>query len=143
MSEHKLIQVREIMKSKFFMVDGLMTVEEAILKMRDEGARPLIVSKRHVHDELGMVLLGDIARKVLAKDRPPKRVNLYEIMNKPVITVSPDMDVRYCARLFERHDLSHAPVIEGGEVVGVISMPQMVLNGLASIGISDEQGKEA
>ena len=133
MSEHKLIRVREVMKNKFFMVDGLMTVEEAILKMREEGARPMLVNKRHDHDELGMVLLSDIARKVLAKDRPPQRVNLYEIMNKPVITVSPDMDVRYCARLFERYNLSHAPVIENGEVVGVISMPQMVLNGLASL----------
>ena len=138
MSEHKLIRVREVMKNKFFMVDGLMTVEEAILKMREEGARPMLVNKRHDHDELGMVLLSDIARKVLAKDRPPQRVNLYEIMNKPVITVSPDMDVRYCARIFERYNLSHAPVIENDEVVGVISMPQMVLNGLASLEGKDE-----
>jgi CBS domain-containing protein len=84
------------------------------------------------------VLLSDIARKVLAKDRPPQRVNLYEIMNKPIITVRPDMDVRYCARLFERYNLSHAPVIDNDEVVGVISMPQMVLNGLASIEVEEE-----
>ncbi|MBV1873386.1 MAG: CBS domain-containing protein [Gammaproteobacteria bacterium] len=133
MNEHKVIFVRDVMKSKFFMVDGLMTVEEAILKMRGEDARPMLVKKRHDHDELGMVLLNDIAKKVLAKDRPPHRVNLYEIMVKPVISVSPDMDVRYCSRLFERYDLSHAPVIENGEVLGVISLPQMVLNGLASI----------
>jgi len=137
MSEHRLIQVREVMKDKYFMVDGLMTVKEAILRMRQDGARPLLIKTRHDHDELGMVLLSDIARKVLAKDRPPQRVNLYEIMNKPVITVRPDMDVRYCARLFERYDLSHAPVIENGEVVGVISMPQMVLNGLASLEVDD------
>lgn len=137
MSEHRLIQVGEVMKDKYFMVDGLMTVKEAILKMRADGARPLLIKMRHDHDELGMVLLSDIARKVLAKDRPPQRVNLYEIMNKPVITVRPDMDVRYCARLFERYNLSHAPVIENGEVVGVISMPQMVLNGLASLEVDD------
>lgn len=137
MSTHKLIRIGDIMKNKYFMVDGLMTVEEAINKMREDGARPLLIKKRHDHDELGMVLLSDIARKVLAKDRPPQRVNLYEIMNKPVITVSPDMDVRYCARLFERYHLSHAPVIDNGEVVGVISMPQMVLNGLASLDEDD------
>ncbi len=75
-------------------------------------------------------MLSDIARKVLAKDREPKRINIYEIMSKPVITVDPEMDIRYCARLFSRYDLSRAPVTRGGEVLGIISYTDMVVKGL-------------
>ena len=55
-------------------------------------------------DEYGMVLLSDIAKQVLAKDRSPKRVNIYEIMAKPVLSVQPDMDIRYCARMFRSEE---------------------------------------
>jgi len=68
-----------------------------------------------------MLLFSDVAKKVIAKDRAPERVNVYEIMAKPVLTVRPDMEVRYCARLFENFGISHAPVVEDGKVVGLVS----------------------
>ena len=77
-----------------------------------------------------MVTLSDIARQVLAEDRPPARVNIYEIMSKPVITVDPEMDIRYCARLFSRFNLSRSPVVEHGQVLGLVSFTDMVLKGL-------------
>jgi len=130
MSERKVIRVREVMKSKFDIVDGMMTVADALHKMQHVETKALIVAKRHDDDEYGMLLISDIARHVLARDRSPQRVNVYEIMAKPVITVHPDMDIRYCARLFERFDLSRAPVIEKGTVVGIVSFTDMVLQGL-------------
>jgi CBS domain-containing protein len=79
-----------------------------------------------------MLLISDIARKVLAADRAPERVNVYEVMAKPVVTVDPDMDIRYCARLFDRFGLSRCPVVDGGRVVGIISFTDMVLRGLVN-----------
>ena len=76
------------------------------------------------------MLLGDIAKQVIAKDRAPERVNVYQIMAKPVITVRPDMSIRHCARLFEKFGISHAPVIENEMVVGVVSYYLLVLGGL-------------
>jgi CBS domain-containing protein len=76
------------------------------------------------------VLLADIARLVLARDRSPDRVNAYEVMSKPVIGVPPDMDIRYCARLFEKFGLSRAPVIDAGKVVGLVSYNDLVLKGM-------------
>jgi predicted transcriptional regulator len=76
------------------------------------------------------VLLADIAKKVLAKDRAPSRVNLYEIMSKPVLAVDPEMDIRYCARLFDQFGLSTAPVIRDKTIIGVVTYYEIVLQGL-------------
>ncbi|MEJ1356918.1 MAG: CBS domain-containing protein [Candidatus Sedimenticola sp. (ex Thyasira tokunagai)] len=130
MSEREIIRVRDIMKSNFDRVDGMDTVAAALDKMVHVETKTLVVNKRNEHDEYGLVMLSDIARKVLAKDREPKRINIYEIMSKPVITVDPEMDIRYCARLFARYDLSRAPVTQGGEVLGIVSYTDMVVKGL-------------
>jgi CBS domain-containing protein len=51
-------------------------------------------------------------------------------MSKPVLSVDPDMDIRYCARMFERFGLSRAPVTENGKVIGIVSFTDMVLKGI-------------
>ncbi|MBS1202822.1 MAG: histidine kinase [Chromatiaceae bacterium] len=130
MAEKRLVRVREVMKTRFDLVDGMATVAAALETMRHVENKTLIVQKRHADDEIGMVLISDIARQVLARDRAPERVNVYEIMAKPVISVSPDMDIRYCARLFTRFELTRAPVVEDGEVVGIVSMTDLVIKGM-------------
>lgn len=130
MSERKVVRVRDVMKSKFDTVDGIATVADAMHMMNHIETKCLVVNKRHPDDEYGLLLISDVARKVLGKDRAPERVNVYEIMAKPVISVDPEMDVRYCARLFDRFDISRAPVIAGGEVVGIVSLTDLVLKGL-------------
>jgi predicted transcriptional regulator len=133
MSDRKIVRVREVMKTNFDIVDGKMTIKEALRTMKHLETKSLIVEKRHDDDEYGMMLLSDIAKHVLAKDRSPERVNVYEIMSKPVISVSPDMDIRYCARMFERFGLARAPVLDCGKVVGIVSFTDMVLKGLVDI----------
>lgn len=130
MSEQKIVRVRDVMKPEFDMVDGMMTVREALDSMKHVETKTLIVNKRHDDDEYGVVLLSDIAKSVIAKDRSAERVNVYEVMAKPVISIKPDMDIRYCARLFENFGLSRAPVIDQGKVIGIISFTDMVINGL-------------
>jgi signal-transduction protein with cAMP-binding, CBS, and nucleotidyltransferase domain len=118
------------MKSDFDMVDGMDTVASVLDQMLHVETKSLIVKKRDSDDEFGLVTLPDIARQVLAEDRAPERVNIYEIMTKPAFTVSPEMDIRYCARIFSRFDISRAPVVENDEVLGVVSYTDMVLKGL-------------
>ena len=130
MSERQLVRVRDVMKPNFDMVDGMMTVREALETMQYTDTKTLIVDKRHANDEYGMLLISDVARYVLAKDRAPERVNVYEIMAKPVVSIDPEMDIRYCARLFESFGLSRAPVVDGGKVLGIVSFTDMVLRGL-------------
>ena len=130
MKQRKIVRARDVMEDQFILLDGLKTVSEAIKALLAEGASILIVKKRNENDEYGIVQLSDIAKKVLARDRSPDRVNVYEIMTKPVIGVSPEMDVRYCSRLFEQFGLASAPVIENDEVIGMVSYRELVLRGI-------------
>ena len=132
MEKRKLIRVSDVMKQDFDKVDGTDTVQSALQKMAHRESHLLIVNKRDKQDEYGVVLLADIAKKVIAKDRSPERVNIYEIMSKPIISVRASMDIRYCARLFDRFGLNIAPVKDEdtGELIGTVSYNDIVLKGL-------------
>lgn len=122
--------VRDCMRKEVTEVDGTMDVLSALKVMKKVGATSLIVKRRNDQDEYGLLLFSDIAKKVIAKDRAPERVNVYEVMAKPVLMVRPDMQVRYCARLFENFGISHAPVVEDDKIVGMVSFYLLVLHGL-------------
>ena len=122
--------VRNCMKTDVTEVDGRTDVLSALKIMKRVSATSLIVKRRDENDEYGMLLFSDIAKHVLAKDRAPERVNVYEIMSKPVITVRPDMEIRYCAKLFENFGISHAPVMEDDKIVGMVSYYSLILYGL-------------
>jgi predicted transcriptional regulator len=111
-------------------VDGKLDVLSALKIMKKVGATSLIVKRRDEKDEIGMLLFSDVAKQVIAKDRAPERVNVYEIMAKPVLTVRPEMEIRYCARMFEKFGISHAPVVENDQVVGIVSYYLLVLHGI-------------
>ncbi len=125
--------VRDCMRTDVTEVDGRLDVLAALKTMKKVGATSLIVKRRDENDEYGMLLFSDIAKEVIAKNRAPERVNVYEIMSKPILTVRPDMEIRYCARLFENFGISHAPVIENDEIVGMVSYYLLVLHGLPDL----------
>ena len=110
-------------------IDGMATVREAVATMRSENVTALLVDKRHSKDAWGIVTIPDLVGKVIAPGHSADSTNVYEIMTKPVITVPPDMDIRYVARLLHRIGVRKAPVEDGGELVGMISMSDLVLRG--------------
>jgi len=132
MSSRQWGKVRDCMRTDVTEVDGTMDVLSALKTMKKVKATSLIVRRRDDNDEYGMLLFSDVAKKVIAKDRAPERVNVYEIMAKPVLTVRPDMEIRYCARLFENFGISHAPVVENDKIVGIVSFYLLVLYGIAA-----------
>jgi len=122
--------VKDVMWTKVDIVDGKSTVKDALSNMKHQKTKMLLVEKSHDHDEYGVLLIADIAAKVIAKDRALERVNVYEIMNKPALSVHPNMDIRYCAELLTHFGLSRCPVIDNGAIVGVVSLTNIVFNGL-------------
>ena len=133
MTNHNWGPVRDCMRTDVTEVDGRLDVLSALKVMKKVGATSLIVKRKDEQDEYGMLLFSDIAKEVIAKNRAPERVNVYEIMAKPVLTVRPDMEIRYCARLFENFGISHAPVVENDKVIGMVSFYLLVLYGLPDL----------
>ena len=130
MSDKPVVKAKDVMTQNFIRMDGMQTIQEAIDRMKQENVSVILVNKRDQHDAYGILPLSDIAKQVLARDRSPDRVNIYEIMSKPVVSVPPEMDVRYCARLFESFGLSSAPVIESEQLLGLIGYKELVLHEL-------------
>ena len=118
------------------------TVADAFRRMHGADAHCMIVLRRDENDEFGLVLHTDIARKVIGPDRSPERVRIYEIMSKPVLSVHPGMNIRYASRMFERFRIRVAPVVEDGDVVGIVTDRDIVMLGLeqllANQGSSDQ-----
>lgn len=137
MSQPEMIRVRDVMKVEFDIVDGLATVADALRGMKHIENKALVVRRRNDDDELGIVELEDIATEVLAKNRAADRVNIYEIMEKPLLAIDPEMDIRYCARLFERYRLNRAAVVEQREVIGIVDYTDIVIKGMRSL-LGDE-----
>lgn len=123
----KYVAVRDVMSETPIILDGLATAQEAVDIMREKGTSSVIVDRRHDHDEYGIVVIHDIAEHIVGKNRSLQRVNVYEIMSKPVISIDADMDIKYAIRLLYRFGLSRAIVIEQGVLAGLVTLRDLVL----------------
>ena len=127
MSDEGVIKIGDLMVSELHDIDGLATVAEAIALLRQHNVNSLVVKRRDDTDEVGVVDVADIARQVIARDRAPERVNVYEIMSKPVLTLSPDMLARYAVRLLVRFELSRAIVVDQDRnPIGIVTLGDLV-----------------
>ncbi|MGB0564878.1 MAG: CBS domain-containing protein [Spirulinaceae cyanobacterium] len=120
-----MMKASEIMTTEVVMIQGSDTVAEAVKRMKAKGLRSLIVEPRYPGDPYGMVTETDIIYKVAAHGHDPKTMQVYEIMTKPCITVSPELGVEYVARLFANAKIRRAPVVEG-KLLGIISIADIL-----------------
>lgn len=127
MTEHDYVKVRQAMTPSPRVIDGLATVLEAIDLMREHGVSSLVIDRRHKGDEYGLITVHDIAGKVIANDRAPERISVYEIMSKPALTVDVDMDVKYAIRILTRFQLTRALVTEHGDLAGIVTLRDMAI----------------
>lgn len=118
--------VREAMRPEPKTIQGLATVAQAMDLMRRHAISSLVIERRHEGDEYGLVVIHDIADKVIARNRSPQRVSVYEIMSKPVITVDTEMDIRYAVRLLTRFGVSRTLVMDKGELAGLVTLKDLV-----------------
>ena len=137
MKSKKRICVRDVMKASFGIINRNATIAEALIEMKRLKTSILVVDKRDENDEYGLLLVSDIARKVLAKDRASSRVNTYEVMKKPAVCVDPDMDIRYCSRLMATFNLMRVLVVKDKVIIGTVNPSALVLEGLVALEASD------
>jgi CBS domain-containing protein len=105
-------------------VDVEEPVLEAIQIMADRHIGALPVTR---NGELaGMISERDYARKVILLGRSSAETPVWQIMSAPVVTVGPNEDVRQCMQLMTEKRIRHLPVVAEGEMIGVISIGDLV-----------------
>ena len=127
-SHEDYVKVADVMTSSVHKIGSMSTVREAVSLLREHGIRALVVDRRDASDEYGLVAVVDIAREVIGKNLSPDRVNVYEIMTKPVLSLPADMNIVYAVRMLSRFHLTRAVVIDAERhPVGIVTLRDMVI----------------
>ncbi|NID04149.1 CBS domain-containing protein [Luteibacter jiangsuensis] len=120
-------QVKHLLAAKgnaVYAVAPDAAVYDALQQMADKNVGALAVIRG---DELvGIISERDYARKVVLKDRSSRETPVSEIMTPGVVTIGPDASVDDCMRLCTDNRLRHLPVLDGGRVVGMVSIGDLV-----------------
>ena len=122
--------VADILKSKsnpaVHTIDPAASVFEAVQAMAQKDIGALVVVE---HDQIvGMITERDYARKVALMARASRDTPLREIMTSPVMYVRPHHTSEQCMALMTENRLRHLPVMEGGRLIGLISIGDLVKN---------------
>ena len=111
--------VRDQMVSNVVTVDPSASVVDAARQMiqQEKGPLPVVEGGRPV----AMVTDRDIIARVVAEGRDPSSTTVEDIATSDLVTVGPDADVDEARQLMAQHELDRVLVVEGGNLVGIIS----------------------
>lgn len=119
-------KLKEIASDKLFFIDGLASVRDAVQLMKDKNVQALIIQKRNNADANGIITVNDIIKGVIITNKTLDEVSVYEIMTKPVFSISAHLNVKYVPRLMNNYNIKIAPVEENGKYIGIIDYTQFL-----------------
>lgn len=111
-------------QSHIWSVSPDTTVIEALFLMEEKNIGAVVVLDSE--QLVGIFSERDYARKGIIQGRKAKSTPIKEVMTPKVFTVSPDMDIRECMKLFSEKKFRHLPVMEEDRVIGVLSIGDIV-----------------
>jgi len=117
----RFAKAADVMTKDVVFIDGKKSVADAVRLMKEKKVSSLFVNRRSPADAWGIVTRKDVVNKVVDPGKDPAQVKVFEIMSKPLITVSPGLALKYCARLFNASGIRRAAVFDGKEIIGILS----------------------
>lgn len=126
--EETFVKVGSLMRTDLCRIDGLANIHEALALMSTNKVSSLIIDRRHPGDEYGFLTVNEIASRVIAENRSFERTSVYEVMEKPVLTIVPDMNVKYAVRLLTQLGRRRALVHGDTGLLGFVSLRDLVLS---------------
>lgn len=102
------------------------TVFDAIKLMSELGVGALLVMEGS--RLVGVISERDYTRKVILKGRSSNSTFVQDIMTKKVICLSPDNNIDECMALMNENQIRHLPIVEKGEVVGIVTIMDVIKN---------------
>jgi CBS domain-containing protein len=111
-------------ENRILFISPDQTVYEAIQKMAEYGVGALLVMSDN--QLLGIISERDYARKVVLKGHVSKDIVVREIMTTAIVSVNPCRPIDECMAIMTEHRFRHLPVMEGGAVVGIVSLGDVV-----------------
>jgi CBS domain-containing protein len=123
--------VRELMTRDPSTVDTGSSAVDAARVMRDEdvGLIPIVESDRLV----GTVTDRDIAVRLVAEGKSPKKTRVADIASRELVTIDPDQDVEEAMRLMAKHQVRRLPVVEDdGKLVGIVAQADIAKHASAA-----------
>jgi CBS domain-containing protein len=118
--------VKDIMQTEVITISPLATLREAMTKMKRHKVKSLVVERRDEHDAYGIITYTTILRTIVAEEGDIDLVNVYDVCNKPALIVPQVMDVKYVARMMVAQNLQRLVVLEHGNLVGLVTMNDIV-----------------
>ena len=119
-------KAKEIASDKLFYIDGLASVRDAVQLMKEKNVQALLIQKRNNADANGIITVYDIIKGVIIENKTLDEVSVYEIMTKPVFSISAHLNVKYVPRLMHNYGVRIAPIEENGEYIGIIDYTQFL-----------------
>jgi CBS domain-containing protein len=119
--------VRQLLGQKGYVVHTVApdtTVLEALWRMAEHNVGALVVIEGG--EVVGLVSERDYARKVILRGRFSKDTPVREIMSQAVVCVSSTQTIDSCMALMTEKRIRHLPVIENGQLAGIISIGDIV-----------------
>lgn len=133
-----MLLVKDIMTKPVIVIRSSATVENAIWLMRTKRVRALIVEESYEEGPYGMLTERDIIYKVIAKNWAPHFVRVHEIMRRPCITMPMEATLQEAAKIFSEAGIHRAPVIKKGELLGIVSLTDILIKGQSDALSRDE-----
>ncbi len=122
------MKVQDILQKKsseVFTLSPHQTLSEAsqILTTNNVGALLVLNEKKHL---VGILSERDIVRQLAQHGEEVGKLTVGEVMTKDVLIAVPDDDVTYLSNTMTNNRIRHLPVLQDGEVVGIVSIGDVV-----------------